>query len=464
MSVCGGCGQENPAAARFCLSCGRPLRAPEAREERKVVTVVFCDLVGFTAQSDNADPEDVRARLLAYHVRVRREVERYGGAVDKFIGDGIMAVFGAPAAHEDDPERAVRSALEMLHAVKELNGTDPGLDLQIRVGVMTGEAVVVLGDRESEAVVGDVVNTAARLEGLAPAGGVLVGETTWRATRRAIAYRAAGSVVAKGKAEPLPVWEALEPIARLGVDVGSRGRTPLVGRQGELGRLGEALARVRADRAPRQVTLVGAPGIGKSRLVAELLAAVDAEPELTTWRQGRSLPYGEGVTFWALGEMVKGQAGILETDDAVATRAKLAAMAADLLADPAEARWVEGHLRPLVGLAGDAGPGLDRQPEAFAAWRRLLEALAAQGPTVLVFEDLHWADDALLDFVEHLVEWSGDVPLLVVAAARPGTDLVQVGPLSGDDTARLLAALLDTSELPAALQAPLLERAGGNPL
>jgi class 3 adenylate cyclase/tetratricopeptide (TPR) repeat protein len=478
MSVCGGCGQENPAAARFCLSCGRPLRAPQAREERKVVTVVFCDLVGFTAQSDNADPEDVRARLLAYHVRVRREVERYGGAVDKFIGDGIMAVFGAPAAHEDDPERAVRSALEMLHAVKELNGTDPGLDLQIRVGVMTGEAVVVLGDRESEAVVGDVVNTAARLEGLAPAGGVLVGETTWRATRRAIAYRAAGSVVAKGKAEPLPVWEALEPIARLGVDVGSRGRTPLVGRQGELGRLGEALARVRADRAPRQVTLVGAPGIGKSRLVAELLAAVDAEAELTTWRQGRSLPYGEGVTFWALGEMIKAQAGILESDDAGATRAKLAAMAAGLLADPAEARWVEGHLRPLVGLAGDAGGvGLDRQHEAFAAWRRLLEALAAQGPTVLVFEDLHWADDALLDFVEHLLDWSGDVPLLVVAAARPellarrpgwgarpNADLVQVGPLGEHDTARLLAALLDTSVLPAELQAALLERAGGNPL
>jgi class 3 adenylate cyclase len=477
MSVCGGCGQGNPAGARFCLSCGRPLRAAPAREDRKVVTVVFCDLVGFTAQSDNADPEDVRARLLAYHVRVRREVERYGGTVDKFIGDGIMAVFGAPAAHEDDPERAVRSALEMLHAVKELNETDPGLDLRIRVGVMTGEAVVVLGDRESEAVVGDVVNTAARLEGLAPAGGVLVGETTWRATRRAIAYRSAGSVVAKGKAEPLPVWEALEPIARLGVDVGPRGRTPLIGREVELGRLGDALARVRAGRSPRQVTLVGAPGIGKSRLVAELLAAVDAEPELTTWRQGRSLPYGEGVTFWALGEMVKAQAGILETDAADQAAAKLAAMAADLLGDPAEARWVEGHLRPLVGLAGDAGPGLDRQPEAFAAWRRLLEALAAQGPTVLVFEDLHWADDALLDFVEHLVEWSGDVPLLVVAAARPellarrpgwgarpGTDLVQVGPLSEDDTARLLAALLDTSVLPAELQAPLLERAGGNPL
>jgi class 3 adenylate cyclase len=192
MSVCAGCGQENPAAARFCLSCGRPLRPAPAREERKVVTVVFCDLVGFTASSDNADPEDVRARLLAYHVRIRREVERYGGTVDKFIGDGIMAVFGAPA-HEDDPERAVRSALEMLHAVEELNAADPGLDLQIRVGVMTGEAVVVLGDRDSEAVVGDVVNTAARLEGLAPAGGVLVGETTWRATRRAIAYRSAGS-------------------------------------------------------------------------------------------------------------------------------------------------------------------------------------------------------------------------------------------------------------------------------
>ena len=484
MSDCRRCGQENPASARFCLACGAPLAGgPDrggraAREERKVVTVVFCDLVGFTAHSDNADPEDVRARLLAYHVRVRREVERYGGTVDKFIGDGIMAVFGAPVAHEDDPERAVRSALHMLEAVEELNRADPELDLQIRVGVMTGEAVVVLGGgQESESVVGDVVNTASRLEGLAPVGGVLVGETTWRATRRAIAYRSAGSVVAKGKAEPLAVWEALEPIARLGVDLASRGRAPLVGRQAELRLLAGALARVRADRVPRLVTLVGAPGIGKSRLVAELLAAADAEPELTTWRQGRSLPYGEGVTFWALGEMVKAQAGILETDPAGAARAKLAAMAADLLPDPAEARWVEGHLRPLVGLAGDAELGLDRQPEAFAAWRRVLEALAGRGPTVLVFEDLHWADDALLDFVEHLLEWSGEVPLLVVVAARPelltrrpgwgsrpNTAVVRLQPLSEDDTARLLAALLDSSVLPAELQAELLGRAGGNPL
>jgi class 3 adenylate cyclase/tetratricopeptide (TPR) repeat protein len=480
MSVCGRCGQDNPGPARFCLACGAPLRTGEgpAREERKVVTVLFCDLVGFTARSDNADPEDVRARLVPYHAMLRREIEGFGGTVDKFIGDGVMAVFGAPAAHEDDPERAVRAGLRILEAIEELNEAEPTLELQVRVGVMSGEALVVLGgDQESEQVVGDVVNTASRLEGLAPVGGVLVGETTWRATRHAISYRPVAPVVAKGKAEPLAVWEALEPIASLGVDVRRRGRVPLVGRQAELARLRDALARVRADRAPRLVTLVGAPGIGKSRLVAELLAAVDAEPQLTTWRQGRSLPYGEGVTFWALGEMVKAQAGILESDPAEAAEAKLARMAGELLGDPAEARWVEGHLRPLVGLAAPAELGADRQHEAFAAWRRVLEALAAQGPTVLVFEDLHWADDALLDFVEHLLEWAAEVPLLVVVAARPEllarrpgwggrerTDLVQVGPLSTDDTARLLAALLETSVLPAELQATLLTRSGGNPL
>jgi class 3 adenylate cyclase/tetratricopeptide (TPR) repeat protein len=440
--------------------------------------VLFCDLVGFTARSDNADPEDVRARLVPYHGLLRREIERFGGTLDKFIGDGVMAVFGAPVAHEDDPERAVRAGLRILDAIEELNRADPELELQVRQGVMSGEAVVVLGgDRESEQVVGDVVNTASRLEGLAPVGGVLVGERTWRATRHAISYRPVAPVVAKGKAEPLAVWEALEPIASLGVDVRRRGQAPLVGRQAELGGLRDALGRVRAGPAPRLVTLVGAPGIGKSRLVAELLAAVDAEPELTAWRQGRSLPYGEGVTFWALGEMVKAQAGILESDPADVAEAKLARMAGELLAEEAEARWVEGHLRPLVGLAGDTGLGADRQHEAFAAWRRVLEALAGQGPAVLVFEDLHWADDALLDFVEYLLEWAASVPLLVVVAARPelldrrpgwggrpNSDVLHVGPLSGDDTARLLAALLETSVLPAELQATLLARAGGNPL
>ncbi|HEV3463989.1 MAG TPA: adenylate/guanylate cyclase domain-containing protein, partial [Actinomycetota bacterium] len=450
----------------------------QGREERKVVTVLFCDLVGFTARSDQADPEDVSALLRPYHAMLRREIEGFGGTVDKFIGDGVMAVFGAPAAHEDDPERAVRAGLRILEAIEELNEAEPALELQVRVGVMSGEALVVLGgDQESEQVVGDVVNTASRLEGLAPVGGVLVGETTWRATRHAISYRPVAPVVAKGKAEPLAVWQALEPIASLGVDVRRRGRVPLVGRRAALARLRDALTRVRADRAPRLVALVGTPGIGKSRLVAELLAAVDAEPELTTWRQGRSLPYGQGVTFWALGEMVKAQAGILESDPAEAAGAKLARMAGELLGDPAEAGWVEGHLRPLVGLAAPAGLGADRQHEAFAAWRRVLEALAAQGPAVLVFEDLHWADDALLDFVEHLLEWAAEVPLLVVVAARPElltrrpgwdgrqrTDVVQVGPLSEGDTARLLAALLETSVLPAELQTTLLTRSGGNPL
>jgi tetratricopeptide (TPR) repeat protein len=325
---------------------------------------------------------------------------------------------------------------------------------------------------------GDVVNTAARLQVAAPVDGVLVDETTFRATERAIRYRQAEPVAAKGKAEPVAVWRALGPRASLGVDLPQAPRTPLVGRDPELGLLRDALARVRRGPTAQLLTLVGVPGIGKSRLVAELLAMVEAEPELITWRQGRCLPYGEGVAMWALGEMVKAQAGILENDPAEAAAAKLNRAAASLLEDAAEAAWVAGHLRPLVGLAGGSEAGGNRQPEAFAARRRFLEALAERGPAVLVFEDLHWADVGLLDFLDYLADWAIDVPLLVVCTTRPellsrrpgwgggkpNSATVSLAPLSEQDTARLVAALLGQALLPAETQAALLARAGGNPL
>jgi class 3 adenylate cyclase/tetratricopeptide (TPR) repeat protein len=483
MPVCARCGEDNPERARFCLGCGAPLAPAPAlrREERKRVSVLFCDLVGFTSRAEQLDVEDVRGVLAPYYARLRAELERYGGTVEKFIGDAVMALFGAPTAHEDDPERAVRAALAIRDAIAEFNQADLSLDLHVRIGVTTGEVLVALDAQPNQGegmASGDVVNTAARLQAAAPTDGILVDEATFRATDRAISYRPAGPVTAKGKTAPVPVWQALGPRASLGVDVAQAPLAALVGRQRELELLRAALARARAEQAPQLVTLVGVPGIGKSRLVWELGELVEADPQLTVWRQGRCLPYGEGVALWALGELVKAQAGILETDAADTAMGKLDGAVDDLIADEREAAWVTGHLRPLVGLGGGAEVGDDRRGEAFAAWRRFLEALAEQNPTVLVVEDLHWADDALLDFLDYLVDWAAEVPLLVVATARPellvrrpgwgggkpNAATFSVSPLSEEDTARLVAALLGQALLPVELQAALLARAGGNPL
>src|SRR5262245_3511153 len=280
------------------------------RRERKVVTVVFCDLVGFTSRAESLDPEDVEAILRPYHERVRSELERHGGTVEKFIGDAVMALFGAPIAHEDDPERAVRAAL----AIREFALEE---ELELRVGITTGEALVRLDARPDAGegmASGDVVNTAARLQSAAPVNGVLVDETTYRATRAVATYDEPQTMEAKGKSEPVVVRRALEARSRFGVDVTHHARSELVGRERELGVVRDAFERARVERTPQLVTLVGVPGIGKSRLVFELQRIVDADPEIVTWRQGRCLAYGDGVTLWALGEIVKAQAGVLEQD------------------------------------------------------------------------------------------------------------------------------------------------------
>ena len=431
------------------------------------MTVLFADLVGFTSRSEQLDPEEVQAVLQPYHAHLRGELERHGGTVEKFIGDAVMALFGAPVAHEDDAERAVRAALAIRDWATEAEG-----GLQLRMAVTTGEALVNLDARPTEGegmAAGDVVNSAARLQSAAPVNGILVGETTFRATRHVIDYREAEPVQAKGKAAPIAVWEALQARARFGVDVRQHGAAALVGRDRELALLADTLSRVRVERSPQLVTLVGVPGIGKSRLVHELFGIVDADPDLISWRQGRCLPYGDGVAFWALGEMVKAEAGILENDSPAEAGRKIAEAARD--------EWVESHLRPLAGLADESGGGAGRE-DSFAAWRRFFEALAEERPLVLVFEDLHWADAGLLDFVDHLVDWTTGVPILALCTARPelldrrpgwgggklnGTTL-SLSPLADDETARLLADLLERSLLPADTQAALLERAGGNPL
>jgi class 3 adenylate cyclase len=449
---------------------------PPTHEERKVVTVLFADLVGFTSRAEQMDPEDVRALLSPYYARLRAELERFGGTVEKFIGDAVMALFGAPIAHEDDPERAVLAALAIRDWVREEKR------IQVRLAVSTGEALIMLGARPAEGegmAAGDVLNTAARLQAAAPVNGILVGERTFRATRGVIEYREAKPVNARGKKELVAVWEALQAHARLGAEVPHQARTALVGRERELDVLRDTLARVRAERTPQLVTLVGVPGIGKSRLLFELSRIADAEPELISWRQGRSLPYGDGISFWALAEMVKAQAGILESDTSAEAEAKLAEMTADMVSSTPDADWVHRHLGALVGLGGGGiSVGGDRRSEVFAAWRHFFEALAELRPLVLVFEDLHWADDGLLAFIDYLVEWAGDVPLLVVASARPellarrpgwgggkpNAVTLSLAPLSDDDTARLLGSLLGRPVLEAGQQAMLLARAGGNPL
>ena len=444
------------------------------RRERKVVSVLFCDLVGFTQQAEALDPEDVEALLAPYHERVRSELERHGGTVEKFIGDAVMALFGAPTAHEDDAERAVRAALAIRNFALEE-------ELELRIGITTGEALVRLDTRPEAGegmASGDVVNTAARLQSAAPVNGVLVDETTYRATRAAVTYAPAEPVQAKGKAEPVRVWRAVDARARFGVDVAHEARAQLVGRARELGLLRDAFERARYERVPQLVTLVGVPGIGKSRLVYELREIADADPEIITWRQGRCLAYGDGVTLWALGEIVKAQAGVVEQDAPDAVGAKLRGSVEELLGGSGDESWVESHLRALVGLGEEAELGGDRRAEAFSAWRRYLEALAEHRPLVIVVEDIHWADDSLLDFLDELVDWVSDGPLLVVATARPellerrpgwgggklNATTLALRPLSDAEIAELLGRLLGQPVLAADAQRSLLERAGGNPL
>ena len=476
MAACAACGQVNPAIARFCLACGAPVerRQGPLGEERKTVTVLFCDLVGFTAASDRADPEDVRARIRPYHARLRQVAEGFGGTVEKFIGDAVMAVFGAPVAHEDDPERAVRAGLQILEAIADLNEADPGLGLAVRVGVESGEAVVALGARTELGeglVTGDVVNTASRLQGAAPVGGVLAGPGTYAATKQVFDYRALDPVALKGKAAPVPVFQAVAARARLGTEVTRALATPMVGRQIDLGIVTGAFQKAVQESTVQLVVVAGEPGVGKSRLVAELGAFADGWPELVRWRQGRCLPYGEGVTFWALGEIVKAEAGILETDPPEAAAAKIDAM---IPGEAPDAPWLRARLRPLAGLpAPEAG-----RAENFAAWRAWIEMLAESRPTVLVVEDLHWADAALLDFLEYLTDHLEGVPLLLVATARPelfeksptwassvrNLARVHVAPLGPAETARLIGNLLGTAVLPAEVQQTILDRSGGNPL
>jgi class 3 adenylate cyclase len=417
MLACRACGQENPDIARFCLACGAPLAAEEAapREERRIVSVVFVDLVGFTSRSEQLDPEDVRAILTPYHGTVRDELESFGGVVEKFVGDAVMAVFGAPTAHGDDPERAVRAALAVRDAVTALNTEQPALELRIRGAVNTGEAVVTLSARPAlgEAMVaGDVVNTASRLQQHAPVGEIVVGEETYRATRSAIEYEPLDAVTAKGKSAPLEAWRAVAAISATGERHLSS--TPFVGRNHEVGLLDATWERVERERRPHLITVLGAPGVGKSRLTAEFMELVSSRGGRVV--RGRCLPYRERSAYGAFATQVKELAGIFDSDDVDVAVGKLRTLVEQLVGKE-EAEAVAGHIAILLGFETKATTP-DRD-SLFRSVRVFIEAGARDEATAFVFEDIHWADSALLDLIELLATSLHDLPVLLLTLARP---------------------------------------------
>ena len=444
-----------------------------------MVSIVFVDLVGFTRMAESLDIEDVRALLVPYHEMVRRELERHGGLVEKFIGDAVVAIFGAPLAHEDDAERAVRAALAIRDAVAGANAHDE-LDLHVRIGITTGEALVDLRARTGAGeptLAGDVVNTASRLQAAAPTDGILVNEATQRLTADSIVYREVGDRHVKGRAAPVAAWEAVRSRSRRGEDTSRQHATPLVDRQTDRAALAAVLERAREHRQLELVTIAGAAGIGKSRLVRELFDHVEQLPDILLWRQGRSRAYAAS-TFAALTDMVNAHIGGLDTDRPNATEAKLEAAVAAAVLDGPERAWICQQLRPLVGLESTGEVRGDRRAEAFGAWRRFFEAIAERRPLVLVFEDIHWADDDLLAFIEHLLAWVADVPMLIVCTMRSElldrrpawvTDrehatLLLLRPLTAAEIDELLTALLGGEMPPDATRSALAAYAEGNPL
>ncbi|HWG99216.1 MAG TPA: adenylate/guanylate cyclase domain-containing protein, partial [Pilimelia sp.] len=488
--ACPHCGRSLAADAAFCTGCGAPQRrgddppTPGVLEDRRRISVLFVDLIDFTPYVERADPEQVRSLQTGFFAAARRAIGQYGGVVEKYIGDAVMALFGAPVATETDALRCVRAGLE-LQRVLPRYAPEGGQGPRFRVGVATGEAIVDLAaarDGGQAIVAGDVVNTASRMQSVAPPGGVLVCGNTHALTQSSIRYAEQPPVVLRGRSTPTEVWLALSVVQRQHADR-EADPTPLVDREHELGLLVNALHRSLRDRMPQLVTLFGRAGIGKSRLVRELFRHADRLiDDPVTWRTGHCPPFGENVTFAPLADIVKAEAGILDTDDAAAAEARLTAAVADLVSgaepeggggrgDPG--RLVDA-LRPLVGLPGPKLPA----EETESAWRRFLVALAARRPTVLVFEDLHWADETMLRFIELLGASARDVPLLMLCTARPelidrdpswagtitGSLTVTLPPLRDTGIASLFAHLFGQAAFSADLLSPLVELADGNPL
>ena len=462
VASCAQCGFDNPPDHRFCGSCGSALGAaalstqpasPSATE-RRIVSVLFVDLVGFTSFSEGRDPEDVRSVITEYFDVARDVIERFGGTIDKFIGDAVMAWWGATTSNEDDAERSVRSALEVVDAVALLGQRLDIPELAARAGVMTGEVAVGPGGNEKGLLLGDLVNSTSRIQALAQPGTVMIGDVTAGLVNRAIDLEAAGEHHVKGKEAAIVAWKATRVLS----ERGGRGRLdilepPFVGRVSELRLLKDTLTATGRDRRARLVSLVGQAGIGKSRLIREFSNYVDGLVDDIYWHEGRSPSYGDGLALWALGEMVRGRAGIQETDSPDITTERLGD-AVETYVPESDADWVRDRLAGLLGVAESVS---GERTELFAAARAFFEGIAARGTTVLVFEDLHWADPSLLEFVEELPDWSRNHPILVVTMARPdlldrrpdwgsgrpGFASLYLGPLGSQEMAELIAGAVE---------------------
>ncbi len=469
--ACPSCGTPAPAGARFCMECATPLatlpEAPAPVSERRLVSVLFADLVGFTTLSEHRDPEAVRELLSRYFDRCRILIERYGGTVEKFIGDAIVAFWGTPLAREDDPERAVRAALALSQAVGAL-GEEAGMpDLRVRAGVLTGNAAVEVGGEAEGMVLGDSVNTASRLQSVAAPGTVLVDDVTRRASEGAIAFEDAGTHDLKGRDQPVHAWTALRVLAGVGGARRPAGlEAPFVGREQELQTIIDAGELSAQEGCARRVAVVGEAGAGKSRLVWEFFKYLDGIEELRWWHQGRCLSYGEGVAYWALAEMVRTRAAINEDEAPVAAREKLRAAVEEHVPDERERRLVEPRLAHLLRL--EERPDADRV-DLFSGWRLFFERMAGSHPVILVFEDLQWADGGLLDFIDYLLEWSAEFPIFILALGRPelrgrrtSWDVLSLEPLEAAAITTMMDGLVPG--LPRELVAEIVRRAEGIPL
>jgi len=431
-NVCAECGAGNAPGAKFCGDCGAKLsveavpapahissRLDEGAGvvERRLVSVLFTDLVGFTSMAEHRDAEEVRELLTRYFDAARRLVERYGGTVEKFIGDAVMAVWGAPVAQEDDAERAVRTALDLVAAVSALGDEYLSAELRLRAGVMTGEVAVTVGAVGQGMVAGDLVNAASRVQALAAPGAVYVDDVTRRATQAAIAYEDVGMHRLKGKTTPIALHAALRVIAARRGEGRSAGlEPPFIGRGRDF-RLVKDLFHATADeRRARLVSVSGVAGVGKSRLAWEFEKYIDGLADDVFWHRGRCLAYGDGIAYWALGEMVRMRARIAEDDQPEVALFKLRETLEWVVADDRDRAFLEPRLAHLIGLAERTAP--DKE-DLFSAWRLFFERLADRGPVVMVFEDLQWADAGLLDFIEYLLDWSRSYPLYLLTVSRP---------------------------------------------
>ena len=445
--------------------------------ERRVCSVLFCDVVGFTPLSEARDPEAVRELLSRYFETARTVISRYGGTVEKFIGDAVMAVWGTPAATEGDAERAVRAGLDLVAAVAEL-GADAGVPgLAARAGVVTGEVALTLGAVGEGMVAGDAVNTAARVQATAGPGQVLADGVTQRLADGAIGFADAGEHALKGKAEPQRLWRAVRVLAGVGGSQRVDGlEAPLIGRDAELRTIRELFHAAAERRVPRLVLVSGPAGVGKSRLGWEFFKYIDGLVQDVWWHRGRCLSYGEGVAFWALAEIVRQRLGIAEEDPADVAAAKLTEGLDRFVPDPGERAYAGVRLGRLLGVtfSADNGAPLSRE-ELFAGWRLFFERLAAECPVVLLIEDVQYADVGLLDFADHLIDWSRDLPIFVLVFARPELGQARPGFGAGRNRSMLTLDPLDTASMdrlvdalvpamPTAAQAKIVSQAQGIPL